>query len=1047
MSHQQESGSKAPGATSSSSSTTAAAGGGGTTAAAASSEGPAVQRIDPLIRDLEGGILVPNAPRPVGPLLKASSQPASQQSLSSTAPTSSSSSSTGAAGSGISLGTGVGHSGVSARLAGVGPSPLASPSSSTSSLLPGGGPTTGLASAAARVRQPLLNHMTDATGSTSAGPARRPFIPEAIPPAIRRLSTAGTNNNSASAASSRLKGTPARSTRYSLPVRSDKPVRTSKTTGKHIVLPSESQLAPLPHEDDEDSEEGSGDDDEDEDDEDEEESGDEHDSGEGTTVPGTSPTEDRSASLSQAVGAKQAPETPRTAAPEQPDQQRSRAAAALRVSQRRTGPTPAPRITPERSTTLSTMGHARPLIKQMPNELPPSALKRAPAPPGSAPVKQPARLMPAHARAPPRYPKSSGPAFHTFERLLPAARVSTPLPRVTSFAIGTALHLPTLIGFLRREHGVKPRLYDECVYVVYVKPLLPGFGRANVRSAPEPKTGSPGGESRREREMEAREESGYVGSYFAARKEEREEIDPQGYIEEGEGRENDSDAARRRAREQRARDGNETDGGMERSFDTETETETEREKRVGGGGGHGGDVVRSDVEETEGEDDSALHRLLSAAPDGLLVDIGEITPDPSKPATPAVETPILVSEPESGAETPRLRPSEPSDISADLDVKTPIAEILADPILMDGSALLDSPEAPLPLTLAPAEDGPPNGGKTSSGATKTKKAGKSGARARKGRGARKATMPNMCSHNHDASANMLTTREILEALQLAELIILPYGVLVMYNFSAIEERQVIEDIVSSGGVRGPLSPEDEETEAFHFCYDPTVPAPRIFNDFFTFRAPNHLLKLSLAHAIAQSTKLSVFEESMQRTLELTSHIPKELANTGELKLKRREALRLTGRLFKLRVDVNLTSNVASVPELFWSHATLKALYDPIRDYLEIDQRVENLNERLAVANDLLEIIHEDIANKAMSNITLIIIILILVACIVACGEISARLILHNRGASAVSKLARAAARTGGGGLWGAGAGFDAAAVGQEPFRLVTRSATGWATSA
>ncbi|CAD6888741.1 unnamed protein product [Tilletia laevis] len=963
---------------------------------------PIKSSIDPLIKDLEGGIIVPGASRPVGPLLKASSQPSSQQAL----PTVSSSASGAGIGAGAASSSGISSSSSSGRgTAGSVAAPLPSAVSSTGSLLPTGTPPTGLASAAARARQPLLNRTPDTAGSTSSGPARRLLNAEAIPPAVRRLSTAGTNNNVAASASSRFKGTPPRSTRYSLPVRSDKPVRSSKTTGKHIVLPSESQLAPLPHEEEEDSEEGSGDDDEDEDEE--EESEEEAGSGDVTVRVETSPTDQ-----------KDTIQPAHTSVPETVDHQRSRTNAALRVSLRRTGPTPAPRIAPERSTTLPTLGHTRPLIKQIPNALPPSALKR-PTALGTTPVQQPARYAPAHARAPPRYPKSSGPAFHTFERLLPAARVSTPLPRVTSFAIGTALHLPTLIGFLRREHGVKPRLYDECVYVVYVKPLLPGFGRANVRSAPEPRTGSPGGESRRERQMEAREESGYIGSYFAAQKEE-EEIDPQGYIEEADSREHEDEAARRRARAQRERDGDEADGAIERNFETETETEAEREKGTGG---------RSDIE-TEAEDDSALQRLLIAAPDGLLVDIGEITPDPSKPTTPALEVPPMTDLDESGSATPRMRPTDPFDSPMELDVRTPVAELLGDPILNDGSALLDSPEAPLPLTLPRADsreelgaDENGNGG----GNGKSKNGSKSGKerRNRKRRGSRKVSMPNLCSHNHDASPNMLTTREISEALQLAELIILPYGVLVMYNFSAIEERQVIEDIVSSGGVRGPLSPEDEETEAFHFCYDPTVPAPRIFNDFFTFRAPNHLLKLSLAHAIAQSTKLSVFEESMQRTLELTSHIPKELANTGELKLKRREALRLTGRLFKLRVDVNLTSNVASVPELFWSHATLKALYDPIRDYLEIDQRVENLNERLAVANDLLEIIHEDIANKAMSNITLIIIILILVACLVACGEISARLILHNR-----AEVARTS------GLWRSASGNT------ELTRLVKRTATG-----
>ena len=85
----------------------------------------------------------------------------------------------------------------------------------------------------------------------------------------------------------------------------------------------------------------------------------------------------------------------------------------------------------------------------------------------------------------------------------------------------------------------------------------------------------------------------------------------------------------------------------------------------------------------------------------------------------------------------------------------------------------------------------------------------------------------------------------------------------------------------------------------------------------------------------------------------TTRIPKELARTGSLSLTRGDALRLTGRLFKLRTDVNLVSNVLDVPELFWSEASLKGLYDAVREYLEIGPRVGVLNERLSVANDLV----------------------------------------------------------------------------------------------
>jgi uncharacterized Rmd1/YagE family protein len=158
-------------------------------------------------------------------------------------------------------------------------------------------------------------------------------------------------------------------------------------------------------------------------------------------------------------------------------------------------------------------------------------------------------------------------------------------------------------------------------------------------------------------------------------------------------------------------------------------------------------------------------------------------------------------------------------------------------------------------------------------------------------------------------------------------------------------------------------------------HDPLVAHPRIFNDFFSMfpnspplgtvltflplalKSNSHLLKLSIAHALAQSTLLGRYESSAQRVLSApeTVAIPRTLARTGALKLRRRAALRITGKLFTLRRDVNLVSNVLDVPELFWSEASLKDLYDAVREYMEIDGRVEALNEKLGVVNELVRL--------------------------------------------------------------------------------------------
>ena len=744
-----------------------------------------------------------------------------------------------------------------------------------------------------------------ATLKASLLKGRHPAATQSKPPAP------SAPKNMAGAAKS-AKGTPARATRYSLPVRAEKPVRTSKTSGKHVMLPSESQLAPLPDEEGEDEE----DDDDDDDDDDDEDGSSEDESG----------TEEVPEAINEDASKDENPETARLKTKEEVKKRREEA---QKNMEDRREEKAAQRVAKK---PLGAPGY-------------PSSARISGILGGSPAHDLPPLKGPAHARAPPKKPKSSGPAYHTFERLAPSSRVHTPLPRLTSYAISPSIHLPTLIGFLRREHGVRPRLYDECVYVVYFKPLLPGFGRAEVRSAPEPPGTSPGGESRREREIVEREESGYVGGYFAAtnKEEEGDHIDDQGYIMGGEG---EGEGGKSR--------------GSERGDLTETETEREGRKRGDDGQASGVELSESEMEQQATSEAEYVLRTATREPHEDM-ETGMMTPkamEPRRELGSFLDDEIEQLDAYRTASPPRIEEEgqlSNADVEGAMDlqhqqhlIESGEAEgMYPAPRRIDARFDVEDDDGANARRRASPDAGSGNGRQQHYSNLRDESRRRRDKRSRK---QRKPTGPNTASHNHDTSTNMLTSRPILEALQVAELIILPYGVLVMYNLSAAEERSIISDVLSSGCVRGglPYSPDDEETEAFHFCYDPTVPAPRIFNDFFTFRTSNHLLKLSLAHAIAQSTKLSVFEESMQRTLELTSHIPKELASSGELKLKRREALKLTGRLFKLRVDVNLTSNVLDTPELFWSEASLKALYDAIREYLEIDQRVENLNERLAV---------------------------------------------------------------------------------------------------
>ncbi|KAG5219727.1 DUF155 domain-containing protein [Salix suchowensis] len=148
--------------------------------------------------------------------------------------------------------------------------------------------------------------------------------------------------------------------------------------------------------------------------------------------------------------------------------------------------------------------------------------------------------------------------------------------------------------------------------------------------------------------------------------------------------------------------------------------------------------------------------------------------------------------------------------------------------------------------------------------------------------------------------------------EVAEVVFFEYGVAVFFGLTEEQEKGILEDIEGTGVVRRKIAEEDWEVEACHF----TVCTPS----------------------------------------SLGNGIPKQLATSGALQLRRHEALKLTGSLFKLRRDVNLVSNVLDVPELFWSEASLKELYDAVRDYMEIKPRVQVLNEKLGVASDFGEVI-------------------------------------------------------------------------------------------
>ncbi|KAI5821037.1 hypothetical protein BZA77DRAFT_223426, partial [Pyronema omphalodes] len=219
------------------------------------------------------------------------------------------------------------------------------------------------------------------------------------------------------------------------------------------------------------------------------------------------------------------------------------------------------------------------------------------------------------------------------------------------------------------------------------------------------------------------------------------------------------------------------------------------------------------------------------------------------------------------------------------------------------------------------------------------------------------------------------------AINNGDVFLFQYGVVVIWGMSLEDEAKFLRDIAKFENEK--LADDDVQVENFNF-YVTSSYQPRIYNDFITLRDNrNYMIKLSISHAIAQSVKISLFEDLMNTAIDETKMIPDDIAQTGKVGISRKEVMKHIGELFILRININLQGSVLDSPELMWSEPQLEPVYQAARSYLEINQRLELLNQRLEVIKDLLQMLKEQMTHTQGEHLEWIVIILIAAEIVVA----------------------------------------------------------------
>lgn len=206
----------------------------------------------------------------------------------------------------------------------------------------------------------------------------------------------------------------------------------------------------------------------------------------------------------------------------------------------------------------------------------------------------------------------------------------------------------------------------------------------------------------------------------------------------------------------------------------------------------------------------------------------------------------------------------------------------------------------------------------------------------------------------------------------AEIFLFPYGTVVIWGMTEAQERRFLSSLKRFEIEK--LAPQDVEMEDLNFYY---ANYSRIYNDVITLRkGSSYMTKLSLSHALAQSVKISLFEERISTTIEETKDYPEIISETGKIGMPHKEIMKKMGEVFLLRSNIASVGSVLDSPDVFWTYPDLQPLYDAARSYLELPQRINLLNTRVGVLQDMLQLLKESVSSRHSERLEQIVIALI-----------------------------------------------------------------------
>ncbi|CUV06069.1 unnamed protein product [Cryptosporidium hominis] len=162
---------------------------------------------------------------------------------------------------------------------------------------------------------------------------------------------------------------------------------------------------------------------------------------------------------------------------------------------------------------------------------------------------------------------------------------------------------------------------------------------------------------------------------------------------------------------------------------------------------------------------------------------------------------------------------------------------------------------------------------------------------------------------------------------------------------------------------------------------------KVISDIVTLKTRSSEEKLAASLAIGQSIRLSLFEDFIEDCVENIKYLPLKLAQVGassvieeEFKVEVPQVRKRFSELYSYQISVNLVEDFLDIPEIFWHNYKFHSVWRNLQEYLEISERLQVLNRRIVMMQELLKVITEEYQTTHANRLTWIVIILLAIDC-------------------------------------------------------------------